>query len=199
MELRSFIFLLTLFLLNPIQHCNGKLLNHDSRIVKISRLPTLPNSSFVSFNRSKKAEPNTPPQITEYKINKNVVLSKLVDRRNQKLALVASGTVLFAATCYKLVSKIVNHYLYDRYVVKNSPGIVNTIGHVLLTNTPDVPSKTFMDKVFKPILKVLEKTPFLRGMIRPGMKRVSTASVIKDDTIVLVYIYDEFIHQQSKV
>uniref|UniRef100_A0A3B0MZS5 Thioredoxin-like, putative n=1 Tax=Theileria annulata TaxID=5874 RepID=A0A3B0MZS5_THEAN len=198
MELKSLVLFLTLFLLNPSKYCNGKLLKHHSRIVNISRVPTLPNPSFVSLNRSKKAEPNTPPQLTEYRLNKNVVLSKLLDKRNQKLALVASGTVVFAVTCYKFVSKILNYYLYERYAVKNSPGIVNTIGHVLLKNTPYVPSKTFMDKAFKPVLMVLENTPFLRGLVRPGMERVSTSSVIQNDTIVLVYIYDELIHQQSK-
>ncbi|UKK02614.2 protein-disulfide reductase [Theileria orientalis] len=194
----SFIFA-TLFFLTYTASSQAKIsrVGTTTRVVPIYQVAS--KDAFIRLNRKKTTESSTPTELKECNTKHNVVLSKLLDKKYKKLVLVATGSVVFTLTCYKFVSKLVDYLLYSRYVTKPYPKVADTVGHVLLANTKDSPSATFIDKVVNPVSNLFKKVPLLRGFVRPGMRRVSTASVVDKDTYVVLYFTNDGINERYKM
>nr|PVC54647.1 hypothetical protein MACL_00001155 [Theileria orientalis] len=194
----SYIFA-TLFLLTYTVSSQAKIsrVGTSTRVIPIYQVPN--KDAFIRLNRKKTTESSKPTELKECNTKKNLVLSKLLDKKYRKLVLVATGSVVFTLTCYKFVSKLVNYLLYSRYVTRPYPKVADTVGHVLLANTKDRPSATFMDKVVNPVARLFEKMPLLKGFVRPGMRRVSTSSVVDKDTYVVIYFINDTINERYKM
>ncbi|KAK1938507.1 hypothetical protein X943_001838 [Babesia divergens] len=111
----------------------------------------------------------------------------------QTVAAVAGTTAVASAVCAAYVHRLFRHYLYDQYVRPNAPGIADVLGHVLYTkedpNVVAMRRKSALGLLKTIFVKLLEKVPWIRGMLKTNIKRIPIGEAIEDGSVTALFFH----------
>ncbi|ORM41397.1 Nucleoredoxin [Babesia sp. Xinjiang] len=111
----------------------------------------------------------------------------------KKIVAVAGTTAIASAICYAYVRRVMWHHLYGRYVRPDAPGIADVLGHVLYTkedpNRVALRRRTILDFFRALVIPLLEKCPWIRGLLKSNLRRIPIGDAIEDGSVTALYFH----------
>ncbi|GFE54538.1 apicoplast-associated thioredoxin family Atrx1, putative [Babesia ovis] len=164
----------------------------------------VPRQHSAFFSRDpKKLTGHTPaPDSIDTNLPGKTVFGPLQNETVKKAVAVAGTTAIASALCYAYVRKLMWHHLYGRYIRKDAPGIAEVLGHVLYTkedpNRVSLRRKTLLDFIRALFLPLLEKCPWIRGILKTDIRRIPIGEAIEEGSVTALYFHSNNVHKMLK-